>query len=233
MSLSFLLLLLGGFTLFPVPGEAFVYYATPTEPPNSGCPGEPCQTLDYYFSHGDRYFSSDKINVTMILLHGKHTLSNGHGCESNDNYYFVQDLETFEVIGMEPCCVPTGICLENVTVSYIGTLTFVKAGPCAAFSISDKPTNSKQSSTSEMDQTMFITINGTRFNGVVLSSILNNVVIFNIVVVNSTFYKSVLPSFSFIEPKRSVLHEALENYEMYCRKVRVCSRIRSCKYHNR
>ena len=113
--------------MIPVPSETVVYYVTPTKPLNSDCPGEPCQTLDYCFSHGDRYFTSEKImiNVTMILLYGKHVLNND----------YVRDLETFEMIEMEPAhdvvvYLSNGINLANVTTTYIGALTLTNAGPC-------------------------------------------------------------------------------------------------------
>ena len=46
-------------------------YVKPTDPPNSNCPGQPCQmlVLVYYFRNEVEYLSSDKVNVTMLLLH--------------------------------------------------------------------------------------------------------------------------------------------------------------------
>ena len=120
MPLSFLSLLLGGLTLISVPGEAVnnVYYVTPTEPPNSDCPGEPCQTLDHYFSHIDRYFSSDKINVTMMFLQGNHIL--------NTTDTTIMDLETFKMIGIEPANEGvvhsfSPISIVNVATTYVGS----------------------------------------------------------------------------------------------------------------
>ena len=108
-----------------------MYYVLPTESPNSGCPGLPCEILDYYFCNGDRYFNSEKINVT---LHGKHTVSGNYtDCGSlapNLGYYTIYDLEKFEMIGTEPAhevvvYLSTGIWLTNVTLSNFEMLTFV------------------------------------------------------------------------------------------------------------
>jgi hypothetical protein len=45
-----------------IPGEAAIYYVTPTEPPNpAACPqGHLCHTLDYYFTHREEYFNSSE-----------------------------------------------------------------------------------------------------------------------------------------------------------------------------
>ena len=89
-----LFMLLRHFILIPTPCEAVVYYVKPTEPPNSDCLGQPCQTLDYYFHNKDKHLSSDKVNVTMLLLHGEHKLTDGEECS-------IEDLETFEMTGIE------------------------------------------------------------------------------------------------------------------------------------
>ena len=115
----------------------------------------------------------------MILLHGKHYLNNGRGllCEEENDYdhHRIHDLETFEMIGIEPAHevvvhLSTNICLMNVTMFYIGALTFTKDGSHSGAEIRcDISTNSTQTSTSVMDKIMIITINGTLFNGVALS----------------------------------------------------------------
>ena len=68
------LLTFGEFLL--TPGEAVVYYVSPTKPPNPDCPGQPCHTLEYYSCNGMSYFSSKNINITIILMQGNHTLIN-------------------------------------------------------------------------------------------------------------------------------------------------------------
>ena len=83
LSLSFLLVLI----LCPIPGETAVYYVTPTESPTvslqNECPGEPCHTLDYYFCvHREVYFNSTQVNVTMMLLQGKHNYTNCGNCDT-------------------------------------------------------------------------------------------------------------------------------------------------------
>ena len=188
LSVFLLPLLSGGLILIPVPGEAVIYYVTPTEPPISDCPGEPCQTLDYYFSHGDRYFSSDKINVTMILLHGKHTLNNGHK---------VRDLETFEMIGVEPAhevvvylSTVTEWQLINITTTCIRTLTLIEARPTASLNLleNDMDSSTKARLSSKVrNRTMFITIYGVLFNGIGLTNYLSTVVNIDLVLAKSTF----------------------------------------------
>ena len=177
---SFVPLLLGGFILISVPGEAVIYYVTPTEPPNSDCPGEPCQTLDYYFSHGDRYLSSEKINVTMILLHGKHNLN-------NHLIIYIQNLETFEMIGMEPAhdvVVQLSIPIElrNVTTSYIGTLTIIAVSlyhsQLTFLSDFDMPATTRDR--------LFV-VNETVLSSVTLFQFTIRPTNFSIVVANSTF----------------------------------------------
>lgn len=49
-----------------------VYYILPAnDPPN--CPGEPCLPLDGYMMSIDKYFGSDKVNITMKFVPGIHT----------------------------------------------------------------------------------------------------------------------------------------------------------------
>ena len=111
MSLLFLLVL-ELYGLIITPGEAAVYYVTPTEPFNPvACPqGQPCHTLDYYFSHKEEYFDSSKVNVTMLLFGGKHILSPNYAeCDWENCViiitvrcaHVVQNLEIFEMIGLK------------------------------------------------------------------------------------------------------------------------------------
>ena len=142
---SLLLLLAGGFSSICT-GQAVVYYVAPTLPPNpaSDCPAQPCQTLDYYFTHQHRYFCNQS-NITMKLMKGEHTLG-------QQKYYimdcrrlnyvaqglFIEDLETFEMIGLGPATAydvivylqtKADINLLNVSVSYFGSLVFLCVTP--------------------------------------------------------------------------------------------------------
>ena len=155
--------------MISVPSEAVVYYVTPTEPPNSDCPGDPCQTLDYYFSHGDRYFNSDKHSISMIFMHGNHRrLKNAT----------VKDLETFEMIGMEPTYdvvvqFSNVIQLTNITTIYIGVLTLTKAGPYAILKLM-LPVNNNSTSTepreslSSMNRETLVTVNAVSYTHLTL-----------------------------------------------------------------
>ena len=77
----------------------------------------------------EEYLSSDKVNVTMLLLHGWHTLT-----VSTDiwgNFFDIKDLEKFEMIGMEPAhevvlylAASISLRFENVFITYLGSLTF-------------------------------------------------------------------------------------------------------------
>ena len=55
-----------------------VYYVSPTEPlsscpGNSSCPpGQFCHTMDYLAEHSSDFFSTDHVNVTLILMCGVH-----------------------------------------------------------------------------------------------------------------------------------------------------------------
>ena len=132
------LLVLELYGLIITPGEAAVYYVTPTESSNPvACPqGQPCHTLDYYFTHREEYFNSSKRNVTMMLFGGEHILSpNNTEC---DHLYcgtfiticahMIQDLEVFEMIGIKPAQnvilqLFTNIKLVNVSKSLFVNLT--------------------------------------------------------------------------------------------------------------
>ena len=147
MSSLYLLLVLQvfGWQLILMPGEAAVYYVTPTEPPNpAACPqDQPCQTLDHYFSHKEEYFNSSKVNnVTMLLLDGEHVLSGNNvelvdvswidldGNEEITVYgYAIRDLETFEMIGLKPAHdvvvqLFASIILMNITKPHFANVTF-------------------------------------------------------------------------------------------------------------
>lgn len=129
--LTFLLLFL--LIMFSGKSQAVIYYVRPTEPSNSSCPLDfPCQTLEHYLCNGDRYLSSDKVNVTMMLLHGKHILcdkyTNCKGVRPDDGY-FIYNLEVFEMIGIEPAhsvivYLSKSIGLVNITTSTLRLCPF-------------------------------------------------------------------------------------------------------------
>ena len=116
------------------------YYVTPTEPSNPvACPqGQPCHTLDYYFTHREEYFNSSKRNVT-VLLFGREQVLSPNNTECGLLYYgtflntcaqwhVIQDLEVFEMIGIKPAQnvilqLFTNIKLLNVSKSLFVNLT--------------------------------------------------------------------------------------------------------------
>ena len=188
MALSFLVLEV--FSLILTPSEAVIYYVTPTEPPNPDCPGQPCQTLDYYFSHKEEYFNSSKINVTMLLLGGEHILSSNHtewvktDCYAPKHAHLIKNLEMFEMIGLEPAHdvviqLFTGIYVVNITKSHFANLKFFDATTdqvymtlCALYLVGCRlSANTSQSSekTAPADNVTLVTVvNETIFNGVEL-----------------------------------------------------------------
>ena len=131
-----------GWQLIQTPGEAVVYYVTPTsaEPPSADCPQDgkhDCQTLDHYFSHKEEYFNSSKVNVTMLLLAGEHVLSEDHTeCVSVSGSQYAQricglvisNLETFEMIGLEQAAynyvvqLSTNLILKDITKHHFANL---------------------------------------------------------------------------------------------------------------
>ena len=191
---SSIFLVLEVFSLILTPGEAVVYYVTPTEPPNPDCPGQPCQTLEYYFSHKEEYFNISKINVTILLLGGEHILSSNHA-ECPDNHMnnclskiiitscgnIIKELEMFEMIGLEPAHdvvvqLLANIVLVNITKSHFTNLTLSTyiSGYWTSLNLIGcvlLVPNTKQSSekTAPADNVTFVTeLNGIIFNNVVL-----------------------------------------------------------------
>ena len=132
------LLVLELYGLIITPGEAAVYYVTPTEPSNpEACPqGQLCHTLNYYFTHREEFFNSSKRNVTMLLLGGEHVINNTE-CGLLSLYcgtfitvcaHVIQGLEVFEMIGIKPAQnvilqLFTNIKLVNVSKSLFVNLT--------------------------------------------------------------------------------------------------------------
>lgn len=54
--------------LFVTTADGVVYYVTPMESLSSECPEQPCQTMEYYFNHGNIYFGRKAVNITMKFL---------------------------------------------------------------------------------------------------------------------------------------------------------------------
>ena len=195
--LLLLLLLTGGLSTHGG-SKAVVYYVMPTVPHSSDCPGEPCKPLDYYFCKGDTYFSSSKMNVTLMLMRGKHIYT---GC--NGMYVSIDELETFEMIGVAPAnevivFLRTSIQI-NIAASYFGNLTFtcdIRLDPALPPTVSlpgdaDGKLKSKVSSYFEsVNREVFVTVvNGTIFSGLLLYQYIfkDSSINFRIIVTNSTF----------------------------------------------
>lgn len=198
LSFVLLFLILEQFILISVPCEAVVYYVKPTDPPNSTCPGQPCQTLDFYFRNRDEYLNSDVVNVTMLLLHGSHTLTVSTDSSNNFTFMKIKELENFEMIGMEPAYEVVLnlddelITFENVTNTYLGSLTFKNGGILfGTFYI--ESTSTKQSTVTHMNGKNIVTkVNGTIFNHMSVHYKGTNDDDHELHVMNSTFRNSLL-----------------------------------------
>ena len=146
--------------VFVVASDTTVYYVTPTEPPNPDCPGQPCQTMEHYFKNGDRYFSRNKINVTMKFLHGNHTL--------NTNQYCIKGLSRFKMIGTKP---PRDIVYVSATVNFtsvaairIENLTVI-GKPHAMFSVINCDNHTSVGLTFKVLIYMLMNVSAAFFNG--------------------------------------------------------------------
>ena len=158
--------------LIPIPTESVVYYVAPTEHQVSDCPGEPCQTLNYYLFNEDSYFSSDKISITMVFLPGNHTTLPSYGVDLN-----VKNLDTLRMEGMKSPTnirLASAIRLTNVSKINIEMLSLSMVQPLAAFHIL------------ALTEDHVLSISKTSFSGVALyhSSSSSSL---NIVLVNTTF----------------------------------------------
>lgn len=177
MPLSFFLIFL---SLILAHTETAVYYVKPIKPVSNPavCPGQPCQTLDYYFSHGEEYFNGSKVNITMLLLGGEHILSRNRDIECMDMSsclgftlygHVIKDLNMFEMIGMQPPAAHgtvvqlfTSILVINTTVSKIAGIEFFNASQKIFFVVGCLPLHESPGHT-------FITVvNRTNFNGIML-----------------------------------------------------------------
>ena len=208
----FFLLVLEVLSLILIPSETVIYYVTPTEPPNPDCPGQPCQTLDYYFSHKEEYFNSNKINVTMLLMGGKHILSWNHTKSVNiescgytmEANIIIRDLEMFEMIGLESAHDVVVQLFTNINllvninkVHFVSITIFNMATNQNLLSSLDLITircvlsaNTSQSEKiASVDNVTFITVvNGTIFNGVLLDrDTLGQPINFSTTLANSLF----------------------------------------------
>ena len=185
------LLVLELYGLIVTPGEAAVYYVTPTEPSNPvACPrGQPCHSLDYYFSHKEEYFDSSEVNVTMLLYGGEHVLSPNHTeCDHNDCTtlipvrcaHIITDLEVFEMIGIKPAQdvilqLFTNIKLMNVGKSLFVNLTiaaYQENSTVYVFGCAERENESKNSRSVLDVRVIFNTqMDGVIFNRVTLNLI--------------------------------------------------------------
>ena len=160
-------LLLGGLTvsiLHIIPSDTVDYYVAPSDPPCCECPGQPCQTIEYYFDHSEKYFNRSKVNVTMKFLQGCHTLSN--------NLYHFKNLNRFEMIGMKPAPdvvvhVSAIVNFTNVTAMHIENLT-IEGKPHSIFSVDNCYNGTSVRLLSEMSGFMLMTISATTFVGVTM-----------------------------------------------------------------
>ena len=212
---SLLLLLAGGFISISLPGsgEAVVYYVTPTEPPNPDCTPqeEPCQTLDYYFTHQQSYFCN-QFNVTMKLMKGEHTLKNRPYMDCRRAFYdlpglFIEDLETFEMVGLRSTItndvivyLQTDITLINISISFFGSLVFLSVDynyPQYIFLpgnydgdhdyLHESFIPGQASEMSVNMETYMTTVNEMVFIGVLFEQQTDRFINFNIFVINSFF----------------------------------------------
>ena len=69
--LRFLFYFLSLIQVFNIPATGIVYYVKPTN--TTKCPGQPCQTLQYYFENVNTVINNQK-NVTMIFMSGTHSV---------------------------------------------------------------------------------------------------------------------------------------------------------------
>ena len=56
-----------------IPATGIVYYVKPSSPDTAKCPGQPCQTLQYYFENVHTTINQQKY-VNMIFMDGTHTV---------------------------------------------------------------------------------------------------------------------------------------------------------------
>ena len=71
MKIHILLLLVGMFSLMVSCEPGVTYYVKPSQ--STKCPGQPCETLNYYLKNVNTTINKEK-NLTMIFLNGNHSL---------------------------------------------------------------------------------------------------------------------------------------------------------------
>ena len=259
---SLLLLLAGKFILVSLPGssEAVVYYVIPSEPPNPDldCSSrQPCQTLDYYFTHQQNYFCN-QLNVTMKLMKGEHTLQKRQYMDCRRENYgvsglFIEDLEMFEMVGLEPgtaysviVYLQTDINLINISVSYFGSLVFLSVNPDYPRYIflpgnyaGDHAASFIPGQISDMTnrETYITTVNETLFDAVMFVQETDRPIDFIIIVINSIFsnnstctFWSASPNSKFVPPNMNSKTRYLEitnstfiNTELWINYMNTCS----------
>ena len=91
--------------------------------------------MNVLVSPATHWTNSTQVNVTMILLQGKHNYTACSNCDSPTPGKSIKDMEIFEMIGNGSAAevvvyLTTTLNLVNVTRSYFGNLTFMKSPHC-------------------------------------------------------------------------------------------------------
>ena len=125
-------ILLEQFFLLTSSGEGVILYVKPfqhTSPSTTSCPGQPCETLQYYLNNVNATINQQK-NVTMIFMNGNHTVSDTKvsitapvikmtGDISSENpVVYCTKTSTCDL----PCCVlefydTITVCIENLVIT--------------------------------------------------------------------------------------------------------------------
>ena len=122
----FLYLLLLAVLALVRPGQSTdaIYYVIPADQPPD-CLGYPCMLLDEYMGQPERYFSKDKVNVTMYFAPGVYT--------TKYENTVIRDLHTFEMAGKgraDDIVVCFSVVFNDVSNLRIESLTLSVAGGC-------------------------------------------------------------------------------------------------------
>ena len=154
-SFLFFILLVGVISILAETEEGMVYFIYPTEPlischGNSTCPpGQLCHTMNYLVEHSSKFFSPDRINITLMFMCGVHSFTKD---------LIVQNLNSFVMKGVteskenvivnsqfgtqlgKPNC--TIIQFFNITFVNITTVTMI----CPSINLQDSLITVKNSS---------------------------------------------------------------------------------------
>ena len=142
-----------------IPNQGELYYVTPTEPPNPECPGDPCQTMDFYIANKDTYFE-DKTNLTLHLLRGIHDVTNKH----SKPVLVVEDLLAFLMIGAQ----------SSNDVLFCYNIFFIQVDTAVIKNVTfSKYHCSNSHSIAGTDSPRSLIITDSSFQGVVLSFVYN------------------------------------------------------------